>query len=133
MKNDEQLAEELKRATEGLLFMSETDAPLEVVRLGAEPALNQQALMELAQAPAGTPVKQETADYFFRVAVSEPDWKTKEEIAVARRYQSLLRLLKENLTELSVYRIGSRRISVFILGKSAEGNWLGLRTRVVET
>ena len=133
MKSDDQLIEELKRATEGLLFMSEADYPFEIVRLEGTVELSQQYLRELGGAKADAPVQSKTVDEFFRAAVSEPEWKKGEELAVARRYQSLLRLLKENLTELSVYRIGQIKMHVFILGRSGEGNWIGVRTRIVET
>jgi hypothetical protein len=134
LKNDEQIIEELRKATEGLLFMSEVDRPFEIVRLGNEPELNPQALGELVDgAPADISVEQRSVDEFFRVAISEQEWKTGDELAVARRYQFLVRLLKENLRELRVYKIGKIKMTVFILGKSAEGNWLGLKTRIVET
>lgn len=132
MKSDEQIVEELKRASEGLLFMSEADYPLEVVRLDDGTELNQQ-LLALSGAAAGARVDTVSTDAFFRSAVSEPEWKQGDELATARRYQTLVRLLKENLTEPRVYRVGEVNMAVFILGKSAEGNWLGLRTRVVET
>lgn len=132
MKTDEQVVEELKRAAEGLLFMSEADYPLEVVRLGAHAELNQQ-LLELSGAAAGARVETVSVDEFFRAAVSEPQWKKGEALATARRYQSLVRLLKENLEELRVYKVGQISMAAFILGKSAQGNRLGLKTRVVET
>jgi hypothetical protein len=133
LKTDEQIIEELRKASEGLLFMSEIDHPFEIVRLGEEPELNEQLLREFAKASADDPVEQRGVDEFFRPAVSEPDWKTTEELALARRYQSLLRLLKDNLKEVRVYTVGKINMPVFILGKSAEGNWLGLKTRIVET
>jgi hypothetical protein len=133
MKTDEQIIEELKKATEGLLFMSEADYPLEPVHLKGRPELDPQYLRELGGAAAGASVESGSVEEFFRAATSEPEWKKGDELALARRHQSLVRLLKENLTELRVYRIGEVNMPVFILGKSGEGNWLGLRTRVVET
>ncbi|HKS29891.1 MAG TPA: nuclease A inhibitor family protein [Pyrinomonadaceae bacterium] len=133
MRTDEQIIEELKKASEGLMFMSEADYPFEVVRLegGAEPV--EQRLRELSGAASDAPVESASLDELFRAAVSEPEWKKGEELATARRFQSLVRLLKENLTDARAYRIGKVNMAVFILGKSAGGNWLGLSTRVVET
>jgi hypothetical protein len=132
-KTDEQIIEELEKATEGLLFMSEADYPFEIVRLEDEPELNQQCFHQLAGVAADAPVESRSIEEFFRAAVSEPEWKKGEELATARRFQSLVQLLKENLTELRVYRVGEINMAVFILGKSPEGNWLGLKTRAVET
>lgn len=133
MKTDEQLVKELKELTEGLLFMSESDYPFEIVYLEGKTELSQQQLRELAGTAADAPVETRTVEEFFRAAMSEPEWKKGQDLALARRYQSIVRLLKESLAELRVYRIGAIDIPVFILGKSSEGNWMGLSTRVVET
>lgn len=133
MKTDEQLIEELKKATEGLLFMSEADYPFEIVRLEGATALNPQHLRELSGAVADAPVESASVEEFFRSAVSEPGWKKGEELVQARRFQSLVRLLKESLSELQVYRVGEINMAVFILGKSASGNHIGLQTRSIET
>lgn len=133
MKTDEQIIEELKRVTEKLLFMSEADYPFEVVRLESRAELSPQSLHEISGWPEDAPVKSISAEDFFRVAMSEPEWKREDQLTLARRYQALFRLLTENLSELRVHKIGSINMAVLILGRSPEGNWLGLSTRVVET
>jgi hypothetical protein len=133
MKTDEQIIDELKRITEGLLFMSEADYPFEIVNLKGEEEPGPQQLRERAGMAADAPVETRHVDKFFRAAASEPEWKKGEELKTARKYQSLVRLLKENLTDLQVFRVGEINMLVYILGKSREGSWLGLSTRVVET
>jgi hypothetical protein len=129
---DEQLIEELREATRGLTFMSESDYPIEVFRWGAaEPA--EDFLRGLTGEPADAPVEARTAADFFRVAASEPEWKNAEQLADARRFQTLLRLLEQNLSDLKVYRVGSVNIPVYVAGRGASGDWLGVSTRVVET
>jgi hypothetical protein len=133
MKSDEQLIEELKGATHGLLFMSESDYPFEVFKWGsAEPA------REFLRGPAGQDSSasvEETqgASEFFRAAASEPEWKGEAELAVARRYKALLRLLESSLSDLRVYRVGAIDMNVYVAGRAPSGNWLGVSTRVVET
>jgi hypothetical protein len=133
MKSDEEIIEELKRMTDGLLFMSEADYPFEIVYREGQAGMSPEILRELSGQPGGSPVEVKSVDEFFRVAVSEPDWKGEQERAVAKRYQALLRLLKENLEELKVYRVGEINIPVYIVGRAKTGNWLGVSTRVVET
>jgi hypothetical protein len=133
MKSDEEIREELKRMTTGLLFMSEADYPFEIIYREGRAEMSPEYLRELSNQPADSPVEVRSVDDFFRVAVSEPDWKGEAEITVARRYQALLRLLKENLNELKVYRVGEINIAVYIIGRAETGNWLGVSTRVVET
>lgn len=133
MKSDEEIIEELKKMTDGLLFMSEADYPFEIVDREGQTEMSLEFIRELAGQPGDSPVEVISADHFFRVAVSEADWKDEAALAIAKRYQALLRLLKENLDELKVYRVGKINIAVYLMGRSQAGNWLGISTRVVET
>lgn len=129
---DEQLIEELRATTSGLTFMSESDYPLEVFKWGeAEPT--HEFLRGLTGEAADAPVETRTAQDFFRVAASESEWKNAELLSEARRFQALLRLLEQNLTDLKVFRVGAVNIPVYVAGRSPSGNWLGVSTRVVET
>lgn len=132
MKSDEKLIEELTEAARGLVFMSESDYPLEVFKWGgAEPT--HEFLRGLARADSSAPVETRGARDFFRAAVSEPEWKGEDELAVARKFQTLLRLLETSLADLKVYRVGAVDIKVYVAGRAPSGNFLGVSTRVVET
>lgn len=133
MKTDEQVLEEIARAAEGLLFMSEADYPLEPLRLEGAGPPDGRRLRELAGAGAEAPVAEQSLEEFFRAAASEPPWKGGAELASARRFQALARALGENLSDLRVYKVGQINMPVYILGRGPGGGWLGLSTRVVET
>jgi spore germination protein YaaH len=133
MKSDEQLCAELEEATRGLLFMSESDYPFEVVRWEGTEELSPERLRRAAAQDATAPVEERTIADFFRVVAGEQEWKGEAELALAKRYQMLARLLEENLKGVSVYRVGRINIGVYVVGRSEEGNWLGVSTRVVET
>ena len=133
MKNDEEILQMLREATDGLLFMSESDYPFELVSRGPMDEVTPDYLCREAGAAPGLPVQVMSLEQFFERAMSEPEWKGEQELVIARRYQTLVRLLEENLDELRVYKIGEINIPVYILGRSSSGNWLGLSTRVVET
>ena len=129
---DAQLVEELKEATRGLTYMSESDYPFEVFNWkGAEPT--PEFLRRLGGSEADAPIETRTPDNFFRAPTSEPDWKDAEELAEAKRFQKLLRLLEENLSDLTVFCVGSINMPVYVVGRAASGSWLGVSTRVVET
>ncbi len=129
---DEQILEELREATRGLTFMSESDYPFEVFRWDvAEPT--EEFLRGLTGEAAGAPVETRAAADFFRVAASESRWKNAEQLAEARRFQSLLRLLERSLTDLKVFRVGAVNLPVYVAGRGPSGAWLGVSTRVVET
>ena len=134
MKSDEEILSELARAAEGLLLLSESDHPLEPFRLeGAAAEPDRARLRELSGSPPDARVEVTTPDAFFAVAAGEQPWKGEAELSTARRFQHLLRVLKAELTDLRVYRVGEINIPAYVLGKSPSGNWLGLSTRVVET
>lgn len=130
MKRDEELIAELKAATDGLYFMSESDFPFETVVLNET---SNKRLREMAGQPPDAPIEVISVNDFFRFSMSEPNWKDERGISTARRYQALVKLLEENLDDLKVYRIGEINIPVYIIGRVESGNWLGLSTRVVET
>ena len=134
MKSDEEILSELARAAHGLLFMSESDYPLEPFRLdarGPEPDLAR--LRQLAGAPADARVEVTTPEKLFAVAAGQQPWKGEAELSTARRFRRLLGVLGAELGDLRVYRVGEVNIAVYVLGRSPSGSWLGLSTRVVET
>lgn len=133
MKTNEQLMAELRAAVEGLLLMSETDHPLEVVCWDGAQAITPEFLRREAGKGEDAPVEEVGAADVFRAAASEPEWKGAEELRTARRFQALVRLLEENLQGLTAYRVGEIDIRVFVVGRDREGNWLGVTTRLVET
>ena len=132
-KSDEQLLEELETLIAGLLFMSEADYPFRTLFWKGNIEVTEGHLREVAGAAADAKVKPQTVEEFFRAAMSEPDWKGKEELALAKRYQALVHWLKENLENPVAYRVGEIDIQVYIVGRSRTGNWMGISTRAVET
>jgi hypothetical protein len=133
MKTDEQILKELESATAGLTFMSESDYPFEVVRWDSVNEMTTQYFRGLTGEPADAPVESESVEEFFRSAAAEAEWKSAAELLNAKRYQELLRLLKDSLEDVRVYKVGRVNLPVYIVGRSTKGNWLGLSTRVVET
>ncbi len=133
MMTDEELFGAFSEATECLLMMSESDYPLEVIRWEGKDELTPDDLRRRAGVDAATPVAEVTLTDFFGTAAGEQDWKSENELATARRYQELMRLLTVELEAVRVYRVGEINIGVYVVGRSSEGNWLGVSTRVVET
>ena len=133
MKSDEKLLTELTQATDGLLFMSESDYPFEPVRWPDQTELTPDAVRRLTGSDESAPIETQSVNDFFRPAATEADWKNAQQLAAARRYQALVGWLQDNLADVRVYRIGRIQIDVYIVGRSAAGSWIGLKTRVIET
>jgi len=72
-------------------------------------------------------------DDFFAIAAQEEDWHDQEEPEMAKRFQNLVSILKQNLSQLQVYRVGSIDIDAYIVGVTDGGEWAGLSTKLVET
>ncbi|HEX8161909.1 MAG TPA: nuclease A inhibitor family protein [Pyrinomonadaceae bacterium] len=131
--DDEQLERELADAARGLTFMSESDYPVEVVRWHDVSDVTPERLRALAGEDASAPVEEVSAERVFRAMASEPDWKGAAELDTARRYQKLLRLMGERLADLKAYRVGTINVAIYVVGRTAGGDWLGVSTRSVET
>jgi hypothetical protein len=127
------LVAQLKQASNGLLFGSETDAPFEVVSWYAQGELTPAKLLQLTNYPPNTSVELRTVDDFFAIATAEEDWHDQEERETVKRFQNLVSVLKQNLSQLQVYRVGNTNIDAYIVGVTDGGEWGGLSTKMVET
>jgi hypothetical protein len=133
MKSDDEIIEDLKRLTEGLLFMSESEYPFEIIYWKGLTQVSEQSLPGLTGAALDSAVETVSVEEFFRVATSAESWRADEGREGAQKYLELVEALKGNLSDLTVYRVGTINISVYVVGRAPSGNWLGLSTRVVET
>jgi hypothetical protein len=109
MKKDPVL-DALRKASKGLRYTSETDAPLQ--------AFVWKDAKEL------TGAEETTLDRFFRAVPSEDKAK----------FEKLAQVLRQQLSDLKVYKLGEEaEKEVYIVGKTKDGRWAGLKTTVVET
>ncbi|MEG4010235.1 nuclease A inhibitor family protein [Microcoleus sp. Pol11C1] len=127
------IAHQLQQVSEGLLFGSETDAPFEVIHWQAQGDLTQAKLLQLTNHPPDAPIELVSVEDFFDVSTQEEDWHDEEERETAKRFQNLVNFLKQNLSQLQVYRVGSVEIDAYIVGVTDGGGWAGLSTKLVET
>lgn len=121
----------------GLLFPSESDYPLvpfiwKKEEIGAS-ALTPELVLRQAKHAAKTPVETQDVKTFFTPATEEEDWYDAEDRAMAMRFQSLQKTLEARLHDLRVYKLGDAEKEVYIVGKTMEGDFAGVSTKVVET
>jgi hypothetical protein len=123
----------IAKATDGLLFSSEADYPLEPFVWTDSAPFSPDALYKLTTLPPSAPVTKEDVDDFFAPMLDPASGDT----AVARkrmtRFRKLVRLLRQSLSDLAVYKLGTVEMPTFIVGRLANGTVAGLRTTVVET
>ncbi|WP_179072630.1 nuclease A inhibitor family protein [Nostoc sp. C057] len=127
-----EIVEKLKEASTGLLMMSESDYPFEVVQWeGAAPA-TQEKILQLTGSQ-NLPVEVVELDYFFRNCAFEQEWHNELQKKDVKRFQTLMQALKDNLSDISVYRIGQINIDAYIIGQTQDGDLAGVVTKLVET
>jgi hypothetical protein len=132
---DSELVDTLQQASQGLLWMSESEAPLEVIAWQDHTTdlLENQTLLNLTQHSEDTPIATVDFEEFFQYPTQIQDWFGEEETASAQQYQQLAEILKTHLQNLKVYRVGEVTIEIYILGRTENGNIVGLVTKAVET
>lgn len=118
LKSDEEILAKLGRATAGLFVMSESDYPFEMIQWDGKISITPEYLCNISGKPEGSPIDETNVDNFLKAS---------------GRFGNLASLLKDNLSHLKVYKVGDINIPVYIVGRSPEGNWLGLSTRLVQT
>jgi len=116
LRNDEEILKELGEASLGLFYMSESDYPFELIRWDRRTEITSEFIRSITGEPTDYPIQETDFDTFL-----------------GGRYQKLAQLLKANLSNLKVYKVGRINMPVYIVGRSPEGSWLGLSTQVVET
>ena len=129
----ESITAQLQKASKGLLFLSESDAPFEVVKWKTQGKLTPAKLLQLTEHSPDESVELVSVDDFFTVATQTEDWHDEEEREIVQRFQHLVSVLKQNLSNIQVYRVGSINIDAYIIGVTPNGDWMGLSTKLVET
>ncbi|TGE28958.1 nuclease A inhibitor family protein [Hymenobacter metallicola] len=126
-------SQQLQELTQGLQFISESEAPLEVVSYEAPSgALSDAALLQLTGQPAGTKV--ETVDLMHFLRNHTADDGVLGDAELANRYKALQMFLKQELEETKVYRVGAGpQVQAYALGNTSEGKLAGFKTVLTET
>jgi hypothetical protein len=123
----------IQDAAEGLLFMSESDHSLQVVRLDPPSASLEETLLQFSDKEPGSPIEKQELDYFFRNATRIDPMATRLQQQTAHQFQHLVKVLREELSDIQVYRVGEVDVDAFIIGKLRDGVYAGLRTKLIET
>lgn len=123
----------ISKAADGLLFSSESDYPLEPFVWTDSAQFTPDALYKLTTLPAATPVAKEDVSDFFAPMLTRASGDTPDARKRVTRFRKLVKLLRQQLSDLAVYKLGEVEMPTFIVGRLADGTVAGLRTTVVET
>jgi hypothetical protein len=122
---------EVEKLTEGLLYMSETDAPLKYFELDEEaarrwPPRTAAQFLEMIGEEPNTPLREGSPEKFFE-ELSGGNEEREDQVTALRK------AFLDNLENLRLYRAGEIEIEVYMLGKDGSGKVCGLQTLSVET
>ncbi|MBW4556111.1 MAG: nuclease A inhibitor family protein [Trichormus sp. ATA11-4-KO1] len=130
-----EITKKLRQASDDLLMMSESDYPFEVFLWSnqARENLTNQKILELTNHPQDTSIETVELDYLFRNCAEEKEWHDDIQKQNVQKFQSLVKILKDNLTDIKVYRLGTIDIDVYVVGKTSSGDLAGVSTKLIET
>ena len=130
---EEELKRQIKKACEGLYYISETDAEISPFFGKQAQAVTKEEILSQTESAANSLVEERNfADFFARLTEIQ-DWFGDEEKATAQKFAELKNLLESNLRDLKVFKIGKVQLDVYAVGLNAENNLLGIKTKAVET
>ena len=125
--------ERIARAAKGLIFISETDAPMEPFRWKKANEVTAGVVREMTGIDADSPAEEADADDFFSKLTVKKEWFGEREIERAERFAELYTELRSDLRDLRMFRFGRVQVSIYIVGIDAEGYLAGVMTKAVET
>ena len=130
--NDATLAQ-LQKLTQGLLFISESDAPLEPVSYAAPVGdLADAQLLQTLGEDDKAKVEKVELTVFLRNHTADQG-KTGD-VNLANRYKALQLYMKQELDGVQVYRVGTGpQVHVYALGRDVAGRLAGFKTVVTES
>ncbi len=131
--NNKELARQIKKVSEDLYYISETDAEIFPFIGNKAKAVTVEEVLKQTKSAAETPVEERDFTEFFAYLTQMQDWFGDEEKATAQKFSDLRDLLEKNLKDLGVFKVGKIQLDVYVVGLDAESNLMGIQTKAVET
>ena len=128
-----ELAERIARACEGLVYISEQDAPVAVFVGRPVEALDADSIRPVTDMQDDTRIEEVEFEKFFARLTKSAAWHGKAQRVQTKKFLELQKLLEENLHDLKVFKIGAIHVHIFAVGLDNTNNVIGITTEAVET
>jgi len=132
-KNTGELFHQIEQACEGLIYISETDAPFLAFAGPTVDAVTVESILQQTEMASDVTIEERDFGEFFGRLTTIRDWYGEAEKERAKKFLKLQKLLEENLHELKVFRIGRIQLDIFVVGIDKDGYLMGVTTKAVET
>ena len=127
----ETLAERIKKACEGLFYISETDAEITPFIGKQAEAVNRETILKQTKSDAA--VEERDFEDFFKRLSETQEWFGEEETINANKFAKLKDILQKNLKDIKVFKVGRIELDVYAVGLDANNILTGIQTKAVET
>ncbi len=126
--------DELDALCEGLLLMSETDAPLKAFEWKKSTTIDENTIKtKLKVAPEAT-LETLNVEDFLKNSVTPQEWHGEIEKKSAEGFLQVAGFLSEKLKDVKVFKtVGDARREVVVVGLTENGTCAGFKTYTVET
>lgn len=126
---------QLQSALSGLLYSSESDYPLEFVHWSkpSDKALDIEFVRAQLKLGADEKIEEGNAQQFLDDCCQMQSWFSDVERNRTQDYQILRGLLKQNLSDMRLFRVGEIEVTVLLIGEDKNSDFSGFRTVSVET
>src|SRR5688572_27901183 len=123
----------LEKACEKLIYISETDSPVEPFIDSKIDEMSPAAVATALERKPSEKMEQLEFRAFFEKLTRDRDWHNAVHRRMTKRYAELDTLLESNLQDAKVFRFGTIYIDLFVVRQDADGNLAGARTIAVDT
>ena len=127
------LSADLDAACDGLVYISETDAPVRPFFRERGTAGGSATAQEKLESETAMACRRTDVDEFFGRLIRTEEWHTPAQRLNAEKFRLLKDLLVSRLSDLGVYKCGTIRVKIFVVGNDRDGNIAGIETEAVET
>lgn len=131
-KNSLDLLALLQDACKGLVYISETDAPVTAF-VSDHKISNGEDIIHQLIGKTDEAVSEVDFGQFFSRLTTIKEWHGDREKARAKKFLDLQKLIEENLSDRKVFRVGSVRLRIFVVGFDNQHRAAGVKTNAVET
>src|SRR5262249_11779410 len=128
---DDDLREKIAAATQGLVYISETDSELQV--FSASEVEDDNIIAAVSNYDDRKPIEEIPVDDFFSRLTSVHDWFGPEEKKRAERFAQLRDLLNANLHKLTAIKVGRVQKTIYVVGLTKYNNLRGVKMDAIET
>lgn len=132
-KVGDDLARRIKSLIRDLYYTSETDAEILPFAGDKAESVTKETLLAQTGKPADSAVEEKSFEDFFSRLTELQDWFGDEEKQTAQKFSNLKELLKKELKDIKVFKVGKIEVDVFVVGLDSQGILRGIKTKAVET